>query len=311
MAALSFLYSQLFVTPPIPTHDFTGQTIIITGGNRGLGYEAARHILRLGAARVILAVRSISSGQTAKETLERDTGWCGAAFVTEMKTIDRIDAVLLNAGIFAQDFVLQDGYESTLAVNVVNTFLLAAFLVPVLRRSAETHGILPRLSIVASDRYAMINLPEWKEDNTFRVLNDPKRAKMSQRYPVSKLLQILLARAMVERLVDADGKPVIVVSSFTPGYTHSGLMNNAHGITALVGALLAKAIARKTEVGCRTLVAAVAMGAESHGKYMNDSEIDEYVFLSVCVRCPANETRPALSPFVRSEDGAKAQEKVW
>jgi NAD(P)-dependent dehydrogenase (short-subunit alcohol dehydrogenase family) len=202
MAALSFLYSQLFVTPPIPTHDFTEQTIIITGGNRGLGYEAARHILRLNAARVILAVRSISSGQTAKETLERDTKRWGAvdvyeldmashasvqAFVTEMKTVNRLDAVLLNAGIFTQDFVLQGGYESTLAVNVVHTFLLAALLVPVLRRAAEAHGILPRLSIVASDRHVMNNLPEWKEENTFRVLNDPKRAKMSQRYVLRTL----------------------------------------------------------------------------------------------------------------------------
>jgi hypothetical protein len=67
-------------------------------------------------------------------------------------------------------------------VNVVNTFLLAALLVPVLRRSAEAHGILPRLSIVASDRHVMNNLPEWKEESTFRVLNDSKRAKMSQRY---------------------------------------------------------------------------------------------------------------------------------
>jgi NAD(P)-dependent dehydrogenase (short-subunit alcohol dehydrogenase family) len=114
MAALSCLYSQLFVTPPIPAHDFTGQTIIITGGN----YEAARHILRLNAAPAILAVRSLSSGQAAKETLERDTRRCGAVdvyeldmashasvqkFVMEMKTVDRIDAVLLNAGIFTQD----------------------------------------------------------------------------------------------------------------------------------------------------------------------------------------------------------------
>jgi hypothetical protein len=88
-------------------------------------------------------------------------------------------------------------------------------------------------------------------------------------------------------------------------------MDNAHGVTASAGALLAKTITRKTEMGSRTLVAAVAMGAESHGRYVNDSEIDEYVFLSVCVRCPANETRPALSPFVRSKDGAKAQEKMW
>ncbi|KAL2834063.1 hypothetical protein BJY01DRAFT_224622 [Aspergillus pseudoustus] len=232
-------------------------------------------------------------------------------FVTKMKTLARTDAVLLNAGIFTQDVVLQEGFESTLNVNVLNTFLLAALLVLVLRRSADTHGILPRLSIVASDRHVMNNLPEWKEKNTFQVLNYPKRAQMGQRYPVSKLLQILLARAMANRLVDMAGKPVIIVNSFTPGYTHSGLMNNTHGVTAWAGPLLAKAVARKTEVGARTLVAAVSMGEESHGKYMNDSEIDDYVVSSVSVQKSANLSRSALSPFVRSEHGAKAQENLW
>jgi hypothetical protein len=129
---------------------------------------------------------------------------------------------------------------------------------------------------------------------------------VSIRYPVSKLLQILLARAMAKRLVDADGKPTVVVNSFTPGYTHSSLMNNAYGVTASEGALPAKNIARKTEVGSRALAAAVSMDAESHGKSMNDSETDEYVFLlllsgiqlmelpkvciiSVCAQCERGE----------------------
>lgn len=35
-----WLYSQFFVAPPYPTHDFT---IIVTGSNTGLGLEAAQH----------------------------------------------------------------------------------------------------------------------------------------------------------------------------------------------------------------------------------------------------------------------------
>lgn len=52
-------------------------------------------------------------------------------------------------------------------------------------------------------------------------------------------------------------------------------------------------LARKTDVGARTLVAAASAGEESHGQYM-----------SVCaVKAP--------SPFVRSEEGAKVQARVW
>ena len=45
-----FFYYQWFVTPSYPTQRFTGETIIITGANSGLGFEAAKHVVRLGAA---------------------------------------------------------------------------------------------------------------------------------------------------------------------------------------------------------------------------------------------------------------------
>ena len=35
---------QIFQTPNVPTADLSGQTIIITGANSGLGFEAARHL---------------------------------------------------------------------------------------------------------------------------------------------------------------------------------------------------------------------------------------------------------------------------
>jgi retinol dehydrogenase-12 len=42
--------------------------------------------------------------------------------------------------------------------------------------------------------------------------------------------------------------------------------------------LMSAIIARTTEVGSRTLVAGVAGGEESHGAYMADCQIAEYVF---------------------------------
>jgi len=38
-----FLHGQL-QTPPIPTTSFAGRTVIITGGNSGLGLEAAKQM---------------------------------------------------------------------------------------------------------------------------------------------------------------------------------------------------------------------------------------------------------------------------
>src|SRR6266536_1040966 len=69
-AVLNSLFAPIFVSVPVPTASFDGQTVIMTGSNTGLGLEAARHITKLGAQRVILAVRSIAKGEAAKKSIE-------------------------------------------------------------------------------------------------------------------------------------------------------------------------------------------------------------------------------------------------
>jgi NAD(P)-dependent dehydrogenase (short-subunit alcohol dehydrogenase family) len=59
--------------PPTPQDaSVAGKTAIITGSNTGLGLVAARQLLLLGAARVILAVRSVDKGQQAASELRAD-----------------------------------------------------------------------------------------------------------------------------------------------------------------------------------------------------------------------------------------------
>ncbi|KAL2849408.1 hypothetical protein BJX68DRAFT_267259 [Aspergillus pseudodeflectus] len=305
MSALSFLRSQLFVTPPVPTYDFTGQTIIITGANRGIGLEAARHLLKLNAARVILAVRSAKRGQDAAEELEKSTGRAGAVLVEELdmasyesvrafaarmeSRLERLDAVLLNAGMYTHTFSTADGFESHLTVNVINTIFLALLLLPTLRKRSGSER--PRISFVSSDRHVMFKLPEWKEEKPFEFLSDEKRARMQERYMISKLMLILLAREMAVHVKASD----VIINSFTPGYCESGLIDDIKGPTRVALNLLKKATARTAEVGGRTLAAAIVPWPESHGRYLNDSRIDD----------------SALSSFVRSEEGARAQKKLW
>ena len=125
-AGLSLLYSQFFVKLPIPTHSFSGQTIIVTGSNTGLGREAANHIVRLGASQVILAVRNIPKGDDAKKQIEAATGRKGVvevweldlasyasvkAFAQRAEGLQRLDAVLENAGISSHEFELAEDNE--------------------------------------------------------------------------------------------------------------------------------------------------------------------------------------------------------
>lgn len=196
MSLPSFLYSQLFVGLPSPNHDFTGQNIVITGGNTGLGLEAARHLLRLNVASITLGVRTLSKGYAAKQDLEQSTGRAGRvsvlqvdmenyesvkSFAASVSAIPRVDAVILNAGKIAQDFYIAEKDESTITVNVVSTMLLGLLLLPKLCASAQPHKQYPRMVFVASDRHVMTNLPEWKTPNTFDALCNAKRSGPDER----------------------------------------------------------------------------------------------------------------------------------
>lgn len=123
-----FFYNQFFVTPPTPSQDCTGKTIIVTGSNVGLGKEAARHYVRLNAQKVILACRSLEKGESAKRDIEGTTKRRGVMevwqldlgsyesvkeFAERAKSLRRLDSIVENAGISAQTFRLVEGNEST------------------------------------------------------------------------------------------------------------------------------------------------------------------------------------------------------
>ncbi|KAK3170021.1 hypothetical protein OEA41_009406 [Lepraria neglecta] len=58
---------------PQPTTDFAGKTVLVTGANVGLGFEAAAKFTALNADKVILAVRNISKGAAAQRQIEQRT----------------------------------------------------------------------------------------------------------------------------------------------------------------------------------------------------------------------------------------------
>lgn len=300
---MGFLYSQLFMTPVYPTASCTGQTIIVTGSNVGLGKEAARHFARLGASKIILAVRNSEAGEEAKKDIEISTK-CGTG-VLEVWTLDllsyescrsfadrasklpRLDVLLENAGVAGYKWSLAGGHERIVAVNVISTFYLAMLMLPKLKSSAKEFSIKPRLAIVSSDVHARTEFPEWKKPNAFDALDDESEARMGERYPTSKLLQVLVIRQIAPKL---EGSGVIL-NMLNPGLCQSELAREGSLFLAFMKFLLA----RTTEVGSRTLVAAAVAGPDSHGKYMTDAQIDE----------------DALSDFVKSADGKEASAKVW
>ena len=163
-----FLYRQLLVTPPVPRTRFDERTIIVTGSNVGLGLEAARHFGRLGAARVILAVRDPVKGEAAKKSIDQTLNRSPSPvavwkldlssydsvreFAARVgRELDRVDVVCENAGIATGIFHLTERDESTITTNVVSTFLLAFLLLPKLKETAGRFGTVPTLTITSSE----------------------------------------------------------------------------------------------------------------------------------------------------------------
>ncbi|NVO23036.1 SDR family oxidoreductase [Donghicola mangrovi] len=122
---------------------FTNRTILITGGNSGIGRALAEAMLA-GGNRVIITGRNPSSLQ---ETLESNPGMAGyaldvtdqtavAAFcVTVIADHPDLDTVILNAGIMeAEDYsanpVLLDVADRTIATNLTAPIQFAAHLLP-------------------------------------------------------------------------------------------------------------------------------------------------------------------------------------
>ncbi|PVH75662.1 NAD(P)-binding protein [Cadophora sp. DSE1049] len=307
----SFLYSQFFVTLPSPTKDFSGQTVIVTGSNTGLGLEAARHLSRLNATLIILAVRNQAKGEAAKNNILASTRrpedsieiWdldmqsydSIKAFCTKASTLPRLDAVIENAGIMTKYFKLVGGYESTITTNVIGTFLLAVGLLPKLKQSAKDFNIQSRLSIVSSDLHFIANFPERHSEDIFEALNDEKSEMGMERYAVSKLIEVFGVRELAS-IISKDSNsesPSVIVNCMTPGACKSDFHRENSSIGGIIQSILDALIARTTEVGSRTLIAGVAAGEDSHGAYMADCRVAE------------------PGAMVLGPDGKALQEDLW
>ena len=191
------------------------------------------------------------------------------------RELDKIDAVLENAGISTEEFRMAEGNEVTITTNVLSTFFLALLLLPKLRAVATKYNINPRITIVGSEVHAFAPFKERHSAYIFDTLSDPKQAKMKERYFLSKLLVMLAFREMSERMRKSgkEGSRDVVLNTVAPGWCYSDLFREDPAINTMGMRVAMRMFARTTEEGSRCLVGAVVSGSESHGQYLNDGKI--------------------------------------
>ncbi len=130
--------------------ELKGKTIIVTGGNSGLGYESLKAFAMRGAE-VILASRSKENGEHSKDEILKefpdanitvmilDLGDLESVkeFASEFrKNYNKLDVLLNNAGIMMSPyFRTKDGFEGQMGINHLGHFALTGLLMDILKKT--------------------------------------------------------------------------------------------------------------------------------------------------------------------------------
>jgi len=292
MAAFLDLLKGKWYPPADPTISFAAKTVLVTGSNVGLGFEAANKYVALGASRVILAVRSIEKGTEAKEEISRRNGNAAATRIDVWKLdmdsfasvkafaervereLERLDVALLNAGLMMRAFQKSpEGWEETMQVNVLSTALLALLLLPKLRAS-KSKDVTPHLTIVSSALHTEVKRDQLGDEGSLLShCNAPENFSGQQQYSISKLFVIYVTQELAALATSPGGEVQVIMTSCCPGFCTSDLGRQYDSWIERNGLWLFQSLfARSTEAGSRTLVSATALGPEGHGKWWRNDE---------------------------------------
>jgi NAD(P)-dependent dehydrogenase (short-subunit alcohol dehydrogenase family) len=284
-----FFHNQFRAEPewPSQTTNLSEKVAIITGGNAGLGLEAASQLLSFKLSHLILAVRSSEKGEAAAKQLQSQYPkakievWpldmslydSVQAFARRVETdLSRLDMVVLNAGVRKLSFdpVRSTGHEENIQINYLSTVLLALLLLPILK-SKSPPGTAGRLAIVNSGLALAAKFSNRDEVPLLPSFDDPKHFDSVDRYNSSKAL----AHMFLWKLVDYVSADDVIVNLPDPGFVKgTDLSRDARGGLKVATAIFAAITARNKKNGASTyLDALLNKGKESHGCFMMSWQI--------------------------------------
>jgi NAD(P)-dependent dehydrogenase (short-subunit alcohol dehydrogenase family) len=180
MAQILSLASGKWNPPKATYPSMHNRSVIVTGSNTGIGLEAALKFVQLGAKIVVLAVRTLSKGEQAKQKiLARAARFNARVEVWECDMLDydslrrlkqraerelpdgKLDYLVLNAGILSVKLEWSKyGWENMLQCHVLSTTYLALLMLPLLEKAQdEKEGFVPVLEIVNSTAHSLVPRP--------------------------------------------------------------------------------------------------------------------------------------------------------
>jgi NAD(P)-dependent dehydrogenase (short-subunit alcohol dehydrogenase family) len=209
-----------FTTSLIP--DMTGKTVLITGGNSGIGYQTALVLAQKGADVVI----SCRSKKNADEAIAKIKKICPTAKISAVTfdladlnsvrsfvdscTLPKIDILINNAGVMniPTRTLTKDGHEMHFGVNHLGHFALTTGLIPLLKKSEAPRVICVSALVAYQNVFDIKNLQS-------EVSYKPMKA-----YAQSKLSNVLFANELGRR------EPNIVSVALQPGSAMTNLQQH-------------------------------------------------------------------------------------
>lgn len=205
--------------------DLKGKLYIITGGNSGIGLEAAKHLGKAGGD-VVLACRSVAKAEDAAKELRAhghgqvdlvqldlsDLSSVRSAAEKIREKYSKIDGLINNAGVMqTPELKTADGFEMQIGTNHLGHFLLSGLLIDLVEAAK---GRVVTLSSIAH-KAGKINFDDLMSSQNYSA---------TSAYSQSKVANLLFALELDRRLQKA-GKAAISIACH-PGYSSTKLQSS-------------------------------------------------------------------------------------
>ena len=212
-----------------------GKTILITGGNVGIGFETAKELARRNS-NVILACRNTEKGDEAVASISKATGNDNVScmkldlasltsvneFIAEVQSnYESIDVLICNAGVWIpmeQKMKTTDGYEMHFGVNHLAHVAIAKSLIPQLDKSKDGRIVFVSSGLMERGKIDYENsVYEGREE----LSENGKPSFVPTGYGDSKLMN-----AMTSKYLSTSLPSSVTTYSVCPGFCRSNLARN-------------------------------------------------------------------------------------
>jgi len=254
----------------------TGRTVVVTGGNSGIGKATAEALARLGA-RVVITARHPDRGADAVSDIRRASGndavECVALDLSSLASVrscatellDRLDAIHvldLNAGgVLSRRIETEDGFETQFQANHLGHFLLSQLLLDRLRASAPA-----RVVVVSS--WGHTQARGGLDFNDLQWVARPYRGSFV--YSATKLMNLYFTFELARRLADTE----VTANALHPGFVASGFAMDGDTNWLRLGIVVSRPFARSPKKGAATAIwLAASDDVKVTGEYFADCKV--------------------------------------